>query len=424
MSIVLITLILGLLVLGLPIFLTLIIPSAVVVAGMPAIDATIVMQRMVVGLDKFSIMAVPFFMYCADVMSEGQIGKRLINLTRTWVGHLPGGISIATVVACLIFGAVSGAGSAAVVAIGGLVFGLMQQGKYDEKFSVGLILTSSTLAMLIPPSIAYVLYATITGDSISELFMSGLQTGILVGLVYIVYSIIVAKRRKTPLLEKASWKERFTALKDAAWALGLIVVILGGIYGGIFTATEAAAAAAVYAIIVEVFIYRSMNLKQLIHVSVKSGKTIAMLIVLIAAGSVLSWVMTVMQIPQQLITIMGGASSATILLFINLVFLIAGMFVDPNSAVIVLTPLVYPLAMTAGVDSVHLATIIVLNLAIGMLTPPFGLNLFVGTNVFKKSFGDTVIGSLPFIVLTFCILILVTFIPDLAIFLPRMLFRS
>lgn len=408
--------------LGFPIFMTLIVPSAVVlVQYFSTIDPMVIAQRMVTGIDKFSLMAIPFFMYCADVMSEGEIGKKLVNLAKTLVGHLYGGLAIATVLACLIFGAISGAGSAAVIAIGGLVYGPLVESKYGEKFSLGVILSSSTLAMLIPPSIAYVLYATITGDSISVLFMSGLQAGVLFGLGLSIYSYIYARKNNVPRQPRATLKEVLAAFKDAFWALGLPAIILFGIYGGLFTATEAAAIAAMYSIVVELFIYRSITLKKLVKISVNSGKTIAMLMILIAAGSVLSWVMTAAQIPQQLAAALGGSSKIIVLLIINVIFLIAGMIVDTNSAIVVLTPLVYPVAQVVGIDSVHLATIIVANLAIGMLTPPFGLNIFVATAVFKKPYEMIVPGLIPFIILCLVLLLIVTYIPATALWLPKVL---
>lgn len=420
MALFLIFSLLFLLLLGTPIYMTLIVPS---IASLSATgtDGMIIIQRLIGGLDKFSIMAVPFFMYCADIMSAGEIGKRLVNLTKAFLGHLPGGIAIAAVAACTIFGAISGAGTAAVVAVGGLVYILMHEGKYEDSFSVGLIVTSSTLAMLIPPSIAYVLYSNITGDSIAVLFMSGLQGGMIFGFVLMVFSFVYAKLKKLPTLPKASWRERMKALKEGLLSLGMIVIILGGIYGGLCTATEAAALAAVYAIIVEVIIYRSISLKELYKISIRSGRTIAMLMILIAAGSVLSWVMTAMQIPQVLVAMMGDSSKTVILLAINVIFLIAGMFIDPNSAIIILTPLIYPIATKVGINSIHLATVIVINLAIGMLTPPFGMNLFVGTSVFKKPYTEVVKGILPFIMISLILLLIFTYVPSLSLALPRWL---
>lgn len=407
-----------LLVLGAPIFITLILSSLTALGAGGSVGGVVVIQRMIAGLDKFSIMAIPFFMFCADIMSSGQIGKRLVNVSKAFFGHMPGGLAITTTVACMIFGAISGAGTAAVVAVGGLVYILMRDGKYEERFSIGLILTTSTLAMLIPPSIAYVLYANITGDSINRLFMSGLEAGLIFGVVLIIYSFVYAKRKKLPTLPEMPMREKLKALKEAILSLGMIVIIIGGIYGGICTATEAAALAAMYAVIIEVFVYRSLTLKDLFRVAVRSGQTIAMLMALIAAGSVLSWVMTVMQIPQMLVALLGGSSKIVVLLLINVIFLIAGMFIDPNSAIVVLTPLVFPVAQTVGINSIHLATIIVINLAIGMLSPPFGLNIFVATSVFKKSYGEIVPGLLRFIVLSLILLLLFTFVPALSTGLP------
>ncbi len=410
------------LLLGFPIFFTLIISST---AGLlrfySNIDPAIVAQRFVMGIDKFSLMAIPFFIFAAEVMAGGEIGKKLINLTKTLVGHLRGGFAIAVILACLIFGAISGAGSAAVVAIGALVYKPLIESGYKDKFALGVILSSSTLAMLIPPSIAYVLYATVTGASIGVLFMSGLQAGAVVGLIFMAYSFVYAKRHDLPLEPKATFKEALEAFRTAIWALGLPAVIIFGIYGGVFTVTEAAAVAAVYAIFVEIVIYRSIDLKEFIKISVNSGKMIAMLMVLIGAGSVLSWVMTTAQVPQTLANLIGDSPKIVVLLIINAIFLIAGMVIDPNSAVIVLTPLIYPASQAVGIDPVHLATIIILNLAIGMLTPPFGLNIFIGAAVLKTSYETTVSSLIPFIIISVAVLLIITYIPALSLWLPRVL---
>jgi len=329
---------------------------------------------------------------------------------------------MATVLACLIFGAISGAGAAAVVAIGLVVLGPLMQAGYDTDFSVGLILSSSTLAMLIPPSIAYVLYATITGASVGVLFISGLGAGVIFGLAFMIYSYFYAKKHRIPLEKKVTLSEAMASIKESIWALGLPIVIIGGIYSGLFTPTEAAAVAAMYAIFVEMVIYKSIDLKKLYEISVHSGKTIAMLMILIAAGSVLSWVMTAAQIPQAMVNLLGGSSKTVVLLVINIVFLMAGMLIDPNSAIIVLTPLVYPVAQAVGIDTVHLATIMVLNLAIGMLTPPFGLNIFVATGVFKIPYEKIVQGLMPFIAISLVVLLIITYVPGTALWLPRILY--
>jgi C4-dicarboxylate transporter DctM subunit len=409
--------------LGFPIFLTLVLPSILTLLKFFGhLDPAVAVQRMVVGIDKFSLMAIPFFMYAADVMSEGEIGKRLVNLAKTLVGHFTGGLAMATVLACLIFGAISGAGAAAVVAIGLVVLGPLMQSGYDTDFSVGLILSSSTLAMLIPPSIAYVLYATITGASVGVLFISGLGAGIIFGLAFMIYSFFYAKKQRIPLEKRVTFSEALASIKESVWALGLPAVIIGGIYSGLFTPTEAAAVAAMYAIFVEMVIYKSINFKKLYEISVHSGKTIAMLMILIAAGSVLSWVMTAAQIPQAMVNLLGGSSKTVVLLVVNIIFLIAGMLIDPNSAIIVLTPLVYPVSQAVGIDAVHLATIMVLNLAIGMLTPPFGLNIFVATGVFKIPYEKIVKGLMPFIAISLVVLLIITYVPATALWLPRILY--
>ncbi len=423
MTAVLLILLFGLLILGAPIYMTLVLSSAGAMLYGGGMNAVAIIQRMTAGIDKFSIMAVPFFMFCADIMSHGEIGKRLINVCKAFFGHMHGGLAIATTIACLIFGAISGAGSAAVVAVGGIVYVLMKEGNYDERFSLGLILTTSTLAMLIPPSIAYILYANITGDSINTLFMSGLGGGIIFGLLLCIYSYVYARIKKIPVLPKASIGERLKALKESLLSLGMIVIILGGIYGGICTATEAAAIACVYAVVIEMFVYRSISIKELFRVSVKSAQTISMLMILIAAGSVLSWTMTVMQLPVLLTNLLSGASWLTVFLLINMIFLIAGMFIDPNSAIIVLVPLIFPMAQAVGINSVQLGTVMVINLAIGMLSPPFGLNIFVGTSVFKKSFSEIVPGLFPFIALSVIVLLLFTLLPELSLFLSKLMLR-
>lgn len=407
--------------LGVPIFIALALPSAFVIMSDPMIDNVAIAQRMFFSLDRFPLMAIPYFMFCAEIMNRGLIGKKLVNLCRAFCGHLPGGMAIATVVACLIFGAISGAGAAALVAFGALMFTMMKEGNYTEDFSIGLISASSTLAMLIPPSIAYVVFATITGDSIATLFVSGLGAGILFGVALIMYSVVYAIKKKLPTLEKATWRERWKTLKDSIISLNLIVIILGGIYGGVLTVTEAAGIAAFYAIVVECFIYRELKLKDMFKVAVDAGKMIAMLMILIAAGSVLSWILTIYRVPQQVVSLLGDVSGIAVLLIINVIFLVAGMFMDPTSAKIILVPLLYPAAMAVGINPIHMATIIVINLAIGMLSPPFGLNLFVGATVFKKSYSEIVGGVLPFVAISILVLLTFTFIPELSTWLPRQL---
>jgi len=412
----------GTLILGFPIFLCLIMSGvSTLLVYFPHIVPTVVVQRMISGIDLFSLLSIPGFILTAEVIGQGQIGKRLVNFTSSLVGHLHGGLAIAVVLTCMIFGAISGAGAAAIVAIGTLVYPAMIESGYNKSFSMGLILSASTLAMLVPPGIAMILYSTLTNNSIGTIFMAGLGTGIIIGLMLMVYSVIYSIKHKIPLQKKATLQEVWTSIKQSVWALGLPVIIVGGIYTGFFTATEAASVAAVYAIFVEAVIYKNLSFKKLWWTAAKTGADTAMIFMLIAAGALLSWVFTVSQVPQTIASGLGGFSPLVILLLINLIFLIAGMFVDPNSAVIVLVPLVYTVGVASGMDPIQLGIVIVFNLSIGMLTPPFGLNLFVGSQVLKQTYTDTVSGCIPFILLMLAGLLIFTFVPSLVTWLPSLL---
>jgi C4-dicarboxylate transporter DctM subunit len=423
MALTLIPLIFIMLIIGFPIFLTMIIPSFVAMFQIfPNYNSDILVQQMFGGVDTFSLLAIPFFMFAADIISNGQIGHRLVNLTHTMVGHLPGGLAMATVVACMFFGAISGAGSAAVVAIGGLVYSTMVNKGYKPGFAMGLILASSTLAMLIPPGIAMILYSTVNpAASVAQMFAGGLAAGLLAGVAFMLYSFIYAVWNKIPRDPFVGFRALIKAFYDARWALGLPILILVGIYSGITTATEAAAVAVAYALFVEMVVYRGIGLKELYRVSVRSGVTIAMLLVLIAVGKSFSYLLTMAGVPQMLTQLLGDFSPMMVLLLINVVFLIAGMFIDPNSAVIVLVPLIVPIAVALGLDPVHLGIVVVLNLSIGMITPPFGLNIFVAQGAFKIPYGKIVPGLFPFVLVSILVLLLVTYVPELVMWLPNLL---
>lgn len=403
------------LLLGFPVFMAILIPSFVVlIQNFPNISPDILLQQMVGGVNNFSILAIPFFIFAADVISQGQIGKRLVNLANNMVGHITGGLAIATIITCLFFGAISGAGSAAVVAVGGIVYPILVEKGYKPNFVIGLVLASSSLAMLIPPSIAMILYSTVApAASVRDLFSGGLILGIIVGLAFMVYSYFYAKKNKIQKEEFIGFKNLGKAFVEAGWALGFPIVILSGIYLGITTITEAAAVAVAYAIFVEVVIYKDLKLKELGSVATKSGLIIAMLLVLIAAGKAISYVMTIGGLPQMINSLLGDYSVVAVLLLLTLIFLVAGMFIDPNSAVIILVPLVAPVAFGLGVDPVHLGLIIVFNLTIGMITPPFGLNIFIAQSTFKLPYEKILPGLVPFLAISIGLLLVVTFVPDL-----------
>lgn len=400
---------------GVPVFLALVIPSFIVLnIYLPHMEPEVLIQQMVGGVNSFSILAIPFFILAADIISNGQIGKRLMNLANALVGYFPGGLALATIVTCLFFGAISGAGSAAVVAIGGLVYPILVEKGYKPTFAIGLILSSSSLAMLIPPSIAMILFSTMApAASVKDLFSGGMIVGFLIALAFMIYSITYAVRHKIEREKFVGFKEMGRILLKAGWALGLPAIILLGIYMGLTTVTEAAAIAVAYALFVEAIIYKGMNIKGFFDIAAKSGLVIGMLLVLIAAGNTISYVMTVAGLPQYINSLFGDYSVGIVLIILTVIFLIAGMFIDPNSAVVILVPLVTPIAFALGIDPIHLGIIVVLNLTIGMTTPPFGLNIFIAQGVFKLPYEKIIPGLLPFIVISIVMLLLITYVPEL-----------
>ncbi len=403
-----------------PIFIAILVPTIVSFEAFgPDLPSTVLVQKMMQGINKFSLLAIPLFIFSADIISRGEIGKRLIRLVESMIGHVTGGVAITTAVVCALFGAMSGIGAAAVVSIGPIVYpALIKQG-YSRGFAVGLILSSSTLAMLVPPGVAMILYSLQTMSSVSSVFLAGLSAGIVFTALLAAYSYLYARVRGIGRQEKASWSERLDSLKRSGWALGLPAIIFGGIYSGTFTPTEAAAGACAYAMVVETLVYRQLRVRDLFRVSSESATVIATLLILITAGSVMTYYLTLENVPQAIAGSLEGSTVFAVLLFINVLFLFAGMFIDPNSAIIVLTPLIFPVAQALGIDPVHLGAVIVLNVAVGMITPPFGLNIFIGITTFKVPYWEVVKSVWPFIILAIVALAIVTYMPDLVMWLPR-----
>lgn len=404
---------------GAPVYIAMSLSSLISLAFFTPIPLEVLAQRMFSGIDKFSLMAVPFFILAANVMKGGGISKRILDLANKLVGHLTGGLAMAVVISCMFFGAVSGSSPATVVAIGGLMLPELIAGGYNKNFSMGIISASPAVAVIIPPSIGMIVYGTVTGVSVGDLFIAGIGPGILWGAVFMIYCYYVAKKNNVPVKEKASGKEVLHAFKEAVWALGVPLIIIGGIYGGKFTPTESAVIAAVYAIIISLFVYKQITLKELLNESVESAVGTAQVMILLAAASIFSWILTRQQIPQalanSLITITN--SKITILLMMNVILLIAGMFIDPASATTILAPLFLPLALSYGIDPVHLGIIMVVNGAIGMFTPPFGLNLFVATGVSKEPISKIIKGVTPFVAISLIIMAIVTYVPQVTMFL-------
>jgi len=406
------------LVIGAPIFLAMLLATFTSFELFaPPIPQMAIPQRMVDGVNRFSLIAIPLFIFAADIIARGQIGERLVRLTEAAVGHYTGGVAMASVVACALFGAMAGIGPAAVVSIGPIVFPALVRQGYGKGFAAGLILSASTLAMLIPPGVAMILFSVETNNSIGQMFIAGLTVGLFFALVLMVYAYAYARIKGIGKMPKATWAERMTAFRRAGWALGLPVIVLGGIYGGAATPTEAAAFACAYAIVIETLVYRSIRFRDLYKISAASAATIAVLMILISAGSVMTYYMTLMQYPAQITRAVAGVSPESVLFFINVVFLLAGMIIDPNSAIIVLTPLIYGAATAAGIEPIHLGAVIVMNVAIGMITPPFGLNLFIGMTTFRLGYWEVTRAIVPFVAVMIAALLAITYIPAIALFL-------
>lgn len=385
----------------------------------PPLPAMVLTQQMMQGINKFSLLAIPLFMFSADIISRGEIGNRLLRLVETTVGHLNGGVAITTAVTCALFGAVSGIGTAAIISIGPIVYPVLLKQGYSAGFSAGLVLSASTLAMLVPPSVAMILYSLVTNSSVGGVFLAGLSAGLVFMFLLTIYCYVYARLKQTGRQSRASWRERLVSFKEAGWSLGLPAIIFGGIYAGTFTPTEAASGACVYSLFVETVVYRKLKFRDLFEVTARSAVVISSLLILLTAGSALAYYMTLQDVPQLIAGLMEGSSLVEVLLSVNVVFLIAGMFVDPNSVIIVLTPLFAPIAQSLSVDPLHFGAVIVLNVAIGMMTPPFGLNLFVGMATFRVSFLEICRGILPYIAIALVALMLVSYVPILVTWLPR-----
>ena len=393
----------------------------------------------------YTLLAIPFFILASSFMSTGGVAKRIIRFSIAVVGHFPGGLAIAGVFACMLFAALSGSSPATVVAIGTIVIAGMRQVGYSKEFAAGVIANAGTLGILIPPSIVMVVYASATDVSVGRMFLAGVIPGLLAGIMLMVTIYIIAKIRNLPKGDWLGWNEIFASAREAVWGLFLIVIILGGIYGGIFTPTEAAAVASVYAFFIAVFVYRDMgplaaregkprqNLIQnpsalitaFFHKDTRdtlfeAGKLTVTLMFIIANALILKHVLTDEQIPQQIASAMlsAGFGAIMFLVIVNIILLIGGQFMEPSGLIVIVAPLVFPIAIELGIDPIHLGIIMVVNMEIGMITPPVGLNLFVTSGVARMPMMSVVRAALPFLGVLFIFLILITYVPIISTFLP------
>ena len=411
---------------NIPVFIALTASSALVLNGFTSIRTDIVLQRMFAGIDKFSLMAVPFFIFAANVMNQGGLAPRILNFANALVGHKRGGLAYTVVIACMFLGAVSGSSPATVIAICSLMLPVMIENGYGRGFSVGLIMAASSVAVIIPPSIGMIVYGTVTGTSIGELFIAGFLPGIVYGVAFMLYSARYTQKHSVSLRAKATLRQMWDSFKSAGWALIIPILIAGSIYGGFCTPTESAGIVSVYAILVSCFIYRELSLADLVNVAYESAIGTAQVMIILAGASVFSWLLTRLQVPAALANMLSSIahSKVMVLLLINVILLIAGMFLDAASIQTIMSPLFLPAAVQFEVNPVHLGIIMVVNGAIGMFTPPFGLNLFVAAGVTKIPLSELMKTVWMWIFISLTALLLITYIPQISMLLPDLLFRK
>ncbi len=411
----------GLLLLGFPIFIILLATSAIILLFFMNVPLAAVHVVMFGSVDKFALMAVPFFIFAGELMGHGGISKRIIDWVLSIIGGVRGSLALTTVGTCTIFGAISGSSPATVAAVGRLMYPSLRSSGYDEKFSTGLLASSGAIAIVIPPSISMILYGASAEQSVALLFIAGVFPGLLMAALMAAYIYFFAATRGIREAQGFEFGRFLTASKAGVWALGTPFIILGGIYAGIFSPTEAAGIACVYAIVVTKFIYRDISWRGLWDVSVSSMYLTAQVLIIVAGAGVFSWLLTVSGIPQAAVQAIKGLDVQPwmILLVINVFLLVVGCLLDPGSAILVLTPLLAPIASAIGVDLVHFGVIMTVNLAIGMFTPPFGLNIFVAQALFKAPLSSIYPGLVPFIVINIIALGFVTYVPELSLFLTR-----
>lgn len=413
------------LLIGVPIAISLGVSALVAIYFGSTLPLSIITQKAFTSLDSFPLLAIPFFMLAGILMGKGGVSKRLLDLATTMVGWMTGGLSMVTIVACMFFAAISGSGPATVAAIGGFMIPAMVARKYEGGFAAAITASAGSIGVIIPPSIPFVLYGVIGGVSVGNMFLAGIIPGILIGVSLMITAYIISKKRgyKPTGDAKFKFKDVLRATYDAKWALLIPVIILGGIYGGIFSPTEAAVVAVVYAFVVGKFVYKELTWGGMFESFREAVVINATTMIIIGLSVSFAYFMTLEQIPGQISSFLIDYSSnpLVILLAINILLLVVGMFIDTISALVVLTPILLPIVVAVGVDPVHFGVILVANLAIGFVTPPLGVNLFVASSVGNVKFEKIVISILPFLLTMIICLLVITYIPSLSLWLPNLL---
>ncbi|HUB95597.1 MAG TPA: TRAP transporter large permease [Stellaceae bacterium] len=409
----------ALLILGFPIFLILLVTSIVAVLTVADVPTDAIQTYMFGSLDNFPLLAVPFFVLAGEIMAHGGIARRVIAFVMSLIGGVRGSLAVTTVAASELFGAMSHTAIGTVVAMGRMIYPSLKDNGYPERFAVGLIASSGAIAVVIPPSIAMILYSMSAQQSAIFLFTAGVLPSILIGIVDALFVMSYAKVKLVPLAEPARWKNIWATTKEASWSLGTLVVIFGGIYGGVFTPTEAAGVAVVYSLFITMFIHREVGLPELWRILNNAAFLISQILIIVTAAGIYSWLLTTSGIPQHIVSAMEALHMPfwELMLLINVGLLLAGSFLEPAPAILILTPLLLPIVVAAGVNPIHFGVIMAVNLSIGMYTPPFGLNLFSSQAIFETPIARVYVGVLPFLIINFAALMVITYVPSISMVL-------
>ena len=424
-ALIIFVLLLALMLTGMPISISLGLTVLTFLFTMTSVPIESVALKLFTGIEKFEIMAIPFFILAGNFLTHGGVAKRMINFATSMVGHWHGGLALAGVLACALFAAVSGSSPATVVAIGSIILPAMVRQGYPKSFGAGVVTTSGALGILIPPSIVMVMYSVTTNTSVGALFMAGVVPGIMLAVLLGLTTWILAKKKDYPRMPKASWGERLQAFRKCFWGLLLIVIVMGGIYSGKFTPTEAAAMAAVYAFFIAVFVYKDLRLKQVAKVLLDSAAMSAMLLYIITNAVLFSFLMTSENIPQAMATWLTaqGLGKIAFLLVVNLLLLLAGNVMEPSSIVLIMAPILFPVAVSLGINPIHFGILIVVNMEVGMCHPPVGLNLYVASGIAKMGISELTVAVMPWLLTMLGFLAVITYVPQISLWLPNLIYN-
>jgi C4-dicarboxylate transporter DctM subunit len=422
--VVLFALFFGLLTLGSPIAIALGASTFIALISFTPISPIEISSMMFEKVEHYSLMAIPMFILAGNLLSKGSSATRIIEFAKSLVGHLPGGLPISAIFASIIFAAVSGSSPATVIAIGSIMFGAIVQAGYPQKYAVGTIATAGSLGILIPPSIVLIVFGVTAEVSIGKLFMAGVIPGIMLGIMLMVVTYIGARRLGFKRSEPERWGVRLKKMKDASWGLMTIVLVIGGIYGGIFTPTEAAAVAAVWAFFISAFVYKDIKVKDFFDLALSSAKTTSMIMFIIANAMLFAHFLTLENVPQMITQLLvdNNVGMITFLIFVNILLVIAGAFMEPSAIIMIMVPLLLPVAVALGINPIHFGIMITINMELGMVSPPVGLNLFVTSSLTGMPMKDVVVATLPWTATIFIGLMLVTYIPSISLWLPNLIY--